>query len=799
MSPAADKESPRSGAAAATTVLCGLAALLFAPVLVGGETFFSRDIAPFFYPMKHYLAESVRSGGLPLWNPWIVNGEPFFASLQPGLLYPPNLLLYGLPLPLAFNLLLVLHYPLAGVGMYVLLRRWGHGWAGAVLGAVAFMVGGFYVSLGNFLNNLQAVAWTPWLLVAWDRVMMGRRPRDVTLFAVVCGAAFLGGEPQMLGIALLLLLVHGLLRVERRPAGRGGQLFAFALGGVLAICLVAVQFVPFVEYIGQSVRTLPIELEYSASRSLTPLGTLGVFVPPVLAGGAHGFTTRYLPASEVPWLLSVYVGVVVLLYAALGVFLRRGRRWALFWTVTAALGILLALGSYSPLFKALFGWIPPLRAFRYPEKFFLLTAVAVPVMAAQGFDSWLGRFRDAGTESRRLDRATWSLLVAALLAYGATALIMVADEGVLATACGGWLEGALLCSDSAEAQRLYALQSLVPIALIAVLAAVQALLRAGRLRPAAAAWLVLACCAGDLMIAHRVVNPSVPSDIYTTPPWTAKVLDRADAGPEEYRFRGSPHIAAMGSIVTVQGAWELTNMYLDYQTMGPNVGQMFGHPMQDGLQGVELQSVALTNEAAMRAWAVDPLRFLQAMNVRYYADATVEADAMTSLRLIESNPELPIRVFEVPDPLPRVYLVPRYELAAGPEEALRRTLDETFVLGAAVVLEQEPALKPAPKARGEVLERAFETNRVRLRIRTSGPMLLVLNDRFYPGWTATLLGHRLPILRANGVFRAVAVPGGEREVVFEYAPASIRIGAWISLATLLLLLGVYRLSRRRAG
>ena len=46
----------------------------------------------------------------------------------------------------------------------------------------------------------------------------------------------------------------------------------------------------------------------------------------------------------------------------------------------------------------------------------------------------------------------------------------------------------------------------------------------------------------------------------------------------------------MGTTVQVRGAKELSNMYLDLQTMGPNAGQLFGYLQQDGLQGVELQS-----------------------------------------------------------------------------------------------------------------------------------------------------------------------------------------------------------------
>ena len=307
----------------------------------------------------------------------------------------------------------------------------------------------------------------------------------------------------------------------------------------------------------------------------------------------------------------------------------------------------------------------------------------------------------------------------------------------------------------------------------------------------------MALAAVDLGLAHRDVNPSVESDVYVTPPWTAEALDPLMSPRGEVRYRGSPHHAAMGSIVTVRGAWELTNMYLDYQTMGPNVGQVFGFPMQDGLQGVELISVALTNEAALRAWGEDPLRFLRAMNVGFYADATASADSITGLALAASSPDLPIRVYSVPDPAPRLYLVDDYELREGQAGALRRVLEEDFPLGESVVLEAEPPAVIERGARGQVLGRWETLNRVSARVTASAPMLAVLSDRWYPGWRATVNDVEVPVLRANGVFRAVPVLPGVSDVEFRFLPASLLIGAAISLAGLVTLVASWVMARSR--
>jgi hypothetical protein len=763
-----------------------VAAAFFDRVLFRGEAFFSRDVAPFFYPMKHFLASAVRAGEIPLWNPWVAGGEPFFASLQPGLLYPGSLVLYGLPMPAAFDWLVVLHYPLAGVGLAMLLRRWGHGWTAAVLGGGVFMLGGFYVSLGNFVNNLQTVAWLPWIFLSWDRVLDTGRVRDLLGFAVLCGIAFLGGEPQMLALGLLLVFAHGFAGVESRGLGRGKQTAAFVIAGLLAVALVSVQLLPFAEYVSHSVRRLPIDLEYASARSLEPGGALHLLLPPALHTGAHGFSTRFMASTQVPWILSVYAGGITLAVALIGVLGPRGRRWIVFWAAVTILSVLLALGSHSPVYRALFDWVPPFRPFRYPEKFLLIAALAVSIFAAQGMDRWLSV--DGATDGRRRTAAraaVWLPIVFVTALYAGIAAFLRSADGVLPDACERWLAGALLCEDPNRASELYAGIALRIAVLVASLAVVTWLYRSGRLRRSLASVIVVALALTDLALAHRDVNPSVESDVYVTAPWTAGALDSLMAPRGEVRYRGSPHHAAMGSIVTVRGAWELSNMYLDYQTMGPNVGQIFGFPMQDGLQGVELISVALTNEAALRAWSDDPLRFLQAMNVGFYADATTSADSIDALSLVASSPDLPIRVYAVPDPVARLYLVSEYEVRDGPAGALRRVLEDDFTIGEAVVLEDEPGVQLDPEATGRVLSRSDSSNRVVAQVSASGPMLAVLSDRWYPGWKATVNGMPAPVLRANGVFRAVPVPAGVSDLEFHFAPASILLGAVISLVGLL--------------
>ena len=74
---------------------------------------------------------------------------------------------------------------------------------------------------------------------------------------------------------------------------------------------------------------------------------------------------------------------------------------------------------------------------------------------------------------------------------------------------------------------------------------------------------------------------------------------------------------------------------------------------------------------------------------------------------------------------------------------------------------------------------------------------LTLVDAYSPGWIVEVDGGgEVPIADASGL-RAVAVPAGTSTVTFTYAPAGVRHGAWLSLASLLCLLGGVGWVRRR--
>ncbi len=111
------------------------------------------------------------------------------------------------------------------------------------------------------------------------------------------------------------------------------------------------------------------------------------------------------------------------------------------------------------------------------------------------------------------------------------------------------------------------------------------------------------------------------------------------------------------------------------------------------------------------------------------------------------------------------------------------------------LMEIEPAKLPklsggelAPDAYARFA--SYEPNRLVIETNNDKPAVLVVSERHYPGWVATLDGAKTPIHQTDFLLRGVVVPAGKHTIEMSYRAPQARNGAIISLLTLCLIVWI---------
>jgi len=86
---------------------------------------------------------------------------------------------------------------------------------------------------------------------------------------------------------------------------------------------------------------------------------------------------------------------------------------------------------------------------------------------------------------------------------------------------------------------------------------------------------------------------------------------------------------------------------------------------------------------------------------------------------------------------------------------------------------------------GTLHQSSIGPNEITLTASTPNPDTLIVADSFYPGWQATLDGQPITIYPYQDAFRAISLPSGVHSLTLRYSPQSVKIGAALSLISLI--------------
>jgi hypothetical protein len=375
-------------------IIAGLLALW--PYLFSGASLYWGDIELYFAPMQQFLRGCLGHGLIPLWNPYIMCGQPFVGDPQTFGLYPATFFASTCSAWRFLTVDAVIHLLLGGLFAYLLARDQARSRAASVLASLSFMLGGYFIAKIQFPNMTQAIAYVP--AIVWQCGRLGRAPSSASavLLGVLVGLQLLAAHVQIAVMTVYLAAAYAVFTAW--PRLRTGR-FEFirtlgwaAVAALLACGIASGQLLPDIEtWKNADHQALTI---VTANRFfLQPGGQIG-FIYPYSYGAPYFGNFSQLGNF---WETACYLGIAPCLLALVGIFdgVRRRAAVPCFWTVMFILSVWLAEGRFGGLYTIAFYVAPGLRPFHDPARMLLGASIAAPLLAAFGFDRLMASRKQA--------------------------------------------------------------------------------------------------------------------------------------------------------------------------------------------------------------------------------------------------------------------------------------------------------------------------------------------------------------------------------------------------------------------
>ena len=699
------------------------------------------DVVASYLPWRQAVREAAENGRLPLWNRFVLAGEPLLAVQEPAVLHPFTAIGFLLPLAPSWTLEMALRLFLALLCAYLFFSELGCGELPATLGAFGWAFSGYLVFyLGYPLS--PATAPLPLLLYGLRRIARepGRPAVVVTVVALLLVVT--AGHPETLLHVVAGAGVWFLFELAAAGRGRRGKPLGLSLAaGALTLGLSAVLLLPFLEILPHTREHGVRSQVYSGSERSAPLGTSARHLLQNVLPAAFGVSGRgeVVPGHELP---ASYAGTLVFPLAVVGLHSRRREKW-----------VFLAFSVGGVLLHARFLFVAdalaslPLFDLAINERLVFLAVFGNVALAVLGLEML------AAGEGRKA------------FAFGAVATALVLALLYLARAPR---------LDELRMPRAEQLErSILQVAPLVLAAAAVALFARQRHRPRALAAAVLILFAGAAVLEAQGVYPTFPQHAFDPKLSILEKIPRGEpwrTAPIGYVFR--PNLPTLYGLEDVRGYSSLTLASLE-QTL----------PIWCVARPVEWNRVA------------DPTTpFLSFLNVRYVV-APLGYRTPAGWRVLSEGREG--RLTENPAALPRAF-APR--TVRHENDPVRRLalLSEIRDFAAQGVVDGAPGVGTAAgNGPAQVRVTRYVAGELGLEVDADSEAIVGTSIPRWPGWKLTIDGGDAPLVGYNHAFLGFRVPPGRHAARLEYRPDGFTRGAVISSATLALSLFLLALGRRR--
>lgn len=796
------------------TFLFLTAVLFFAPIHFSGKSLIAGDTVQWRGMAQSMIEYEETTGRAALWAGHAFSGMPGY-MISPELTVPQvdDIMRWvrGWLWPSSHMFLLF-------AGTYLL------GWyltresLAGVLAAVCYGLTTYIpvILMAGHNSKFIALAWLPWLLLAFVHVL--RRPglTAALLFAVAVGVNLRAGHVQITYYAVFGAIIWWVFEMARTWKADGWKPALtvnawLILGSVLGLAMVAEPYLSHAEFAAYTIRGAASGggaggsgWEYAMAWSQGPGELLTLLIADAYGGGGATYW-----GGKVFTAGPHYFGGVILVLAATAL-LGSKRHDVRALMVAAFVMTLFALGeNFSILNRPMFDWFPLFSSFRVPETWLSVVALFVSLAGAHGLSALKNEARSGGP--------LWSRLPVRVAAVGlAVVAVLWMFNGALLSYERPNEQGIILSQIQSQYPQVQGNEPQVTAAIDQEMARRQSARMESFSNDARRTAIVLVLFGLALVLYMRRVIPFWAFAL------TAVLVATIDLASVGRRYINEDVLTQSGSVedevpeyafdtflverkAEQGGDGHFRVLSLEFgQDPGNNGRPSFFHESLGGYTGAKLRSYQDFLDHVLFTPGRRGLneRALSMMNVRYL----VAERGLPGWTLAFQDDRTGMSVFESPAPSHRAWFVDSVQTVPEPVEIWSALQDKQFNPLTTAITEIDLTHLTGPGGETTAqLDDYVGGQDMTFSLTTDRDRLLVLSEVHYPeGWVATLDDEPVDIVRVSGLLRGIVVPEGTHSLELTFAPASHRQGIWITTTSVgltygvLLLLGLAAIRRRRS-
>lgn len=674
--------------------------------------------------------ENIKTGNLPVWNPYSFSGSPLIANFQSAIFYPLNIFFLFMSFTKAWGITVMLQSVMTALFMYLYLRNLKISANGAFIGAISYTFSGFSIAWLEWNTIGQVVLWFPLILYITDKIIYSEK-KNLTLFFLLSAFwsfAFFAGHLQIFLYLFVFSLIYFIFKTFS-VNNKKGLFLKLIFSLILFTFITFIQWYPTWKFINLSARDTDLNNQISQPGWFLPGQNLIQFIAPDFFGNPA--TNNYWGIWNYGEFIG-YIGIFPLLMSMYAIFFIRSKN-IYFYCGILFLSIVLMLPN--PLNKFLYKLPVPFVFSSQPTRLMSITVLCLCVLSAQGYD-YIGNKNNISVIKKK--HFLLPLIMLSLSFFLIWILLFFKKI---------FFPG--LLSQLQISQRNMVLPTMI-FFISSFLLIIYSLTKQSKLKKYFVV-IIFMTLTFDLM---RFSWKFIP---FTDAKWIF------------------PETKILNFLEDKLGIWRI--MALDRRIMAPNFSDVYNLADVSGYDPLYLKSY----NRFVNVWNNDnPAEGLGSFN-RIITPTNYESfiTDLIGVKYILSFDELQVPkltkvyqegktiLFENKNVFPRVFLVGKVEKYPDSDSVLKRMFELKEKLKKIAVTEENPDFlldKEENNGNTDIIQ--YNPDNIIVKTAGESDSMLILTDMYYPDWKASVDGKTTKIYKTDYLFKGVFVPKGIHEVEF---------------------------------